>query len=274
MVRNVFGSLPTDDYTKFKLGFRALHQHELFHFATDYMAAQWECILSRPCKRPADKALKTHNGYFLFEEELANVQMLNSFRYAKKSLSVTGKTEALKRFIAQQPDGYCYALEYNNIKMFDENCSDLCKSYAESIPGYGTHRIDGVDVNNLFPRFPLIDWRYCPIHIVHDEHRLNLPAIYLDLFRNITTVTETDDFLKKLRKLSSDIQNAWKKIRSLLQITTTAPGLDFKLWKRFDHMDIFSVRLNKSYRAHLGYVKSSKSWLAIAVGGHKEMGHG
>ncbi len=178
---HVFGNLQTDFWTKFKLAFRALHQHELFHFATDYMAAQWECITSKPCKLPADKVLKQPLGYFELEEELANAQMLFSVRYAKRSFSVSGKSQALKGFVARQPEGYREALEYKDRKNFDENCFWLCRSYIENIPGFRNEHLDGIDLNNLLPTSPNLDWRYCPIHIVHDEKRFNLPVVWLDL---------------------------------------------------------------------------------------------
>ena len=48
LITEYFRFLPTDFWTQFKLAFRAIHQHELFHFGIDYMSAQWEAITSRP----------------------------------------------------------------------------------------------------------------------------------------------------------------------------------------------------------------------------------
>lgn len=272
---HVFGNLQTDFWTKFKLAFRALHQHELFHFGADYMASQWECITSKPCKRHAKEILTDANrGYSPLEEEMANTQMLHSFRWSKRTLSARGKTEALKSFVRRQPFGYRDALEHNNMKEFDGNCRHLALAYVECIPGFEGRHIEGVDVLNLLPRFPHLDWRYCPIHLIHDERRFGLPAIYLDLILKVAYIEETESFIKRLNKLSKEIQAAWKKIKDLLQKTTLANGLDFKMWERRKDMDIYSVRLNKGFRAHLGYQKHDHSWLALEVGGHKEMGHG
>jgi hypothetical protein len=48
VIVKLFNNLAPDIHTKALLAFRILHQHELFHFATDYMAAQWEAITLRP----------------------------------------------------------------------------------------------------------------------------------------------------------------------------------------------------------------------------------
>jgi hypothetical protein len=75
---HVFDHLKTDWQTKVQLGFRALHQHELFHYAVDYMSAQWEAISEMPCYYPARK-LKARIGYNPKEEMIANANKIRSF---------------------------------------------------------------------------------------------------------------------------------------------------------------------------------------------------
>lgn len=182
LVREYFWELETDFWTKFKLAFRAIHQHELFHFAVDYMAAQWEGITSSPCKFPGIIGLRSEkHGYILQEEELANTQMLFSFRWANKPLNIKGKTAALKKFVKNSKPGYCDALKNTKVAMFDKKCEMLALDYVAFIPGYEGQHLNAVNVNDLFLRFPRLDWRFCPIHILHDEKKYDLPLISLDL---------------------------------------------------------------------------------------------
>jgi len=51
-----------------------------------------------------------------------------------------------------------------------------------------------MEFSALYPLKPQIDWRYCPIHFVHDEHRLEIPKIYLDLFTSIRKLEEPASF--------------------------------------------------------------------------------
>jgi len=182
LVREYFWQLETDFWTKFKLAFRAIHQHEMFHFAVDYMTAQWEGITSSPCKLPGVNGLRSaKHGYILLEEELANTQMLFSFRWANKPLNIRGKTAALKKFVKNSKPGYCEALKNTKVAMFDKKCEMLALDYIASIPGYEGQHLNAVNINDLFLRFPRLDWRYCPIHILHDEKKFDLPLIWLDL---------------------------------------------------------------------------------------------
>ena len=184
VVWNYLWHLPTDFQTKFKLAFRAIHQHELFHFAVDNMAAQWEGITSQPCLLPGKERLRDQqHNYNLLEEELANTQMLYSFRWANKPLNVKGKTEALRRLVKNSGPGYRDALKNTQIRDFDRKCEKLAVNYLRCISGYEGQHLAAVNINDLFLRFPRLDWRYCPIHILHDEKKFNLPLIYLDLPR-------------------------------------------------------------------------------------------
>ena len=182
LIREYFKFLPTDPWTMFKLAFRAIHQHELFHFGIDYMSAQWEAITSTACRLPARKLLtNTKLGYNPLEEDLANTHMLYSFRWANKPLNVRGKTEALKKFVKTSGPGYRDALNNTKISDFERKCTILASDHICCIPDYDYNYLNAINVLDMFPRFPRLDWRYCPIHIVHDEKRFNLPTVWLDL---------------------------------------------------------------------------------------------
>jgi NADPH-dependent 7-cyano-7-deazaguanine reductase QueF-like protein len=275
MVSDVFNNLNTDFWTKFKIGFRALHQHELFHFATDYICSQWEVITGKPCHRPAKKELKDLDlNYNLMEEMLANSHMIRSFWGGKASLKTGGRAKALRDFVKLQPPGYNSGGECVSDRKFADYCEWLARTYVECIKGYDSQYLDALDINSLYPFYPKIDWRYCPVHILHDEGRFQIPLIELDLFRQVTNIIETKAFSKALQRLPSNIQRSWEKVKKILASTTAARGLDFKFWKRTSRSSIYSVRVSKDYRAHLERQRAKESWLAIAIGTHKEMGHG
>jgi hypothetical protein len=57
-------------------------------------------------------------------------------------------------------------------------------------------------------------------------------------------------------------------------IDSTLPGLDFKHFQDRGER-VYSVRVNKSVRAHLRRIPMPSGWLeAFRIGSHKEMGHG
>ena len=274
LVLKIFNRLDTDFSTKFRIAFRALHQHELFHFAVDYMSAQWEAVTGKPCYHPGKKAFKDPLlQYNVLEEQAANANMIRSFWGGRTSLKIRNKTKFLRNFVKEQPPGYRDGGKITSRSSFFEHIELLSEKYIRNIPEYNTLYLDAVDINLLYPIFPTIDWRYCPIHIIHNEDILNIPLIDLELFRNIPRIIESQAFKKHLEKLSVNIQKAWEKVKNILTKTTTLKGLDFKLWER-GGTRIFSVRVSKGYRAHLEYSNTEQIWTALSIGTHKEMGHG
>jgi hypothetical protein len=272
MIANVFRPLPADSAAKMKIAFRALHQHELFHFAVDYMSAQWEAITGQACHRPARALRDPVAGYILREEELANAHMIRSLRGGLAALKVRGRTEALRQFTRLQPVGYRDAERSTRRVAFDAGSEALAYDYVSKISGIELGYLGGVDLLRMYPVSPAIDWRYCPIHIIHDEQRLNIPLVELGLLSKIEVIFETERFRKQLLALSKAIQQAWSKAKAKLADTTARPGLDFKFWKRQGAETVYSIRLNNNYRAHLAY--DGVRWTAIGVGPHTAMGHG
>jgi mRNA-degrading endonuclease RelE of RelBE toxin-antitoxin system len=96
----------------------------------------------------------------------------------------------------------------------------------------------------------------------------------LDLFRAIPTIFQTKQFDRSLEKLPQDIQKQWERAKNKLQQTTAIGALDFKLWEKRQNISVYSVRLNRGYRAHLEYDYTAKNWQATEIGTHKHMGHG
>ena len=89
LTSNVFNKLDTDWDTKFRIAFRALHQHELFHFAVDYLTSQWEAFTGKPCHKPARRLKNPEKGYNILEETLANAGMLRSLLFGNSRQTVT-----------------------------------------------------------------------------------------------------------------------------------------------------------------------------------------
>jgi hypothetical protein len=273
---NVLGSIKAPLHTAACLAFRIIHRHELFHFAVEYMAGQWETIIGKPCYCIAKDRLRGTNKYIFAEEECANAYMLKNIRRTPNLMNVKGKTELIKKFIEKQPPGYRKGIETSTPNIFLKRCSELGLSYVQCIPDYDPSRLTGTDLISLYPLWPRIDWRYVPIHIIdNNELYLGLTQKHLGLFLKIDSpISENEQFIHSLIRLPKNIQAAWQRIRERLSQSTAGAGMDFKLWERTPIGAVYSIRLSAGHRAHLEYDRANKSWSAIGVGTHQKMGHG
>jgi hypothetical protein len=277
LIQHAFGGLSAPIVTKAHLAFHAILSHELFHFATDYTIAQAELAHQEPWCVPAKRSFRAGKpSYCVVEEQLANAYMLSAFRSMKPALRIKGKQAALRSFVARQPEGYRDALGVTPL-LRDRLLKELAHRYGSCAKKGAGHSMlwnlsFGYDWAQQFPIRPRIDWRYCPIHLVNDGARLGIPPDWLGFFSRLSAIEETDEFRKELDLLASPIQRAWERTKQKLGIAITA-GADFKKWDKGGN-DLFSVRINGSFRAHLRRRKESDDWLAVAIGKHKEMGHG
>jgi hypothetical protein len=267
--------LTASNETKAHLAFHAILNHELFHFATDYAVAQAELLFEEPWWGPAKTAFSSNiPDYCMQEEKLANAYMLKAFRTMKPALRVRGKQEALKKFTLLQPAGYCDGDEVQR-EGWESNLHELASSYlahsnrARKNPHLWTD--SEWDWPQLFPIHPHVDWRYCPIHLVLDGKRFGIPEGYINLFSRLGSIVESKDFQRKYKKLSPELKKAWERTKGLLGRAITR-GADFKKWPS-EHNNVWSVRVNKGFRAHLRQ-ELGGVWTALAIGNHKEMGHG
>jgi hypothetical protein len=275
LVKEAFYSLPVPISNKIHLAFHAILNHELMHFAVDYAVSQEEVIFQEPWYVPAKKIFKSAPpSYCILEETMANAYMLKAFRTMKPSLRLRGKVKALRDFTKLQPIGYRDAIFAPPSKW-----ESLLPRLAHE---YGRHgfksalrpdlwdRSSGYDWPAQFPIKPRIDWRYCPIHLVNDGARLGIPPDWLSFFSRLQNIKESDQFIDALVRLAHPIQQAWERTKRKLDVALTH-GLDFKKWPK--GKNIYSVRVNDNYRAHLQFQPPSE-WLAIMIGTHNEMGHG
>ena len=276
LMTEVFGDIPVDTSTKSRLAFHAILQHELFHFATDIAVAQAEMSQQKAWWALANLGrLARGDGYLRVEEKLANAWMLRAFRTALPGFRVRGKQEALKRFVAMQPDGYRNGSEIKSARDWTEGLHEIAWYYAEDSGREGDNPLlwgHGYDWSSQFPLRPRIDWRECAIHLIDDSARYGIPPGWLTFFSALPNVGETEDFRKQLRRLPQKIQTAWVRTKARVRDGLTR-GDDFKQWKP-GGPEIWSIRLNSGYRAHLRHTQATGTWTATKIGGHKEMGHG
>lgn len=129
MVARVFQHLGCDNTRKLALAFHAIHRHELFHFAADYMSSQWELAVGDPCYWPARTLKDPGLGYNLDEEMLANAYMLRGFGYPSESTRERGAYSRLQTFATLQPPGYCLGNKVVPRRNFDAGCIDLSLAY-------------------------------------------------------------------------------------------------------------------------------------------------
>lgn len=277
LVKHAFHLLPVDTETKCRLAFHAILQHELFHFATDYAIAQAELAQQQAWWVPAKhNRFARSAGYLEQEEKLANAWMLKSFRTALPQFRVRGKQEALKKFVRQQPVGYRDGILVRGHSDWIEELHQLAYHYAEDA---------GVEAENpglwgelgfswaaLYPIWPRIDWRYCPIHLIDDSERYGITSGWLTFFSFARNVDEHPSFLKSLAKLTPAVQDAWATLKRRLQGGIT-PGMDFKRWPP-GGSDVYSIRLNDNFRVHMRRERERDGWLALEVGSHRALGHG
>ena len=277
MVEKVLGKLSVSFEIKCRLAFHSLLCHELFHFATDYMVAQAEMIWREAIWVSMRERKQKHGlRYWEREEKLANAYMLRRLRGAVRTTRAKGAIETMYRFVASQPPGYRDGRQVRSWQ-WDEELKQLAHDYFFSGNGY---LIDypplilefPIEFSALYPLIPRIDWRYCPIHLIHDEHRLEIPKIYLDLFTNIESLEETATFLRLLNQLPAQTQRKWVKFKRQSSIAIT-PGMRPKKWRPLGE-DTWAFRIDDNYRAHLKFHAREQKWTALEIGDHAEMGHG
>jgi hypothetical protein len=108
---------------KLEISLHAILRHELFHFAVDCMAANWELSIGKPVYFLA----KAEGSHGELEEALANAYMLRGFRYPNGILKTgRGCFHALKAFCARQPAGYRDGPRYASSRLVYANgCKHL-----------------------------------------------------------------------------------------------------------------------------------------------------
>lgn len=255
---------------KWRMAFQVLLHHELFHFAADYMSAQWEVLLGLPCWAELRQRKLAADRYLKNEEALANAFML---RKTKRQLNAA-KNRAITDFVAQQPPGYRDASVILETGAFENHLADLSKMYSSV--GAISRDLDiwsgAFDHTALFPFVVDRGWAQCPVYMVRDDHKLGLPPDAVRLVVRIPEVVEMPKFRKALKRMSPKVKKAWKNKKKLIKVQVPAAP-------RFEQLKgnmkgIFSLYVTENHRAHLKFDNESNKWQAFEIGTHKEMDHG
>ena len=263
---DIFCQIPLPLERKLEAAFHAILWHELFHFETDCMAANWELSIGRAVYWPG----REEPWHRELEEGLANAYMLRGFRYPEGALrGTTGCYGALSGFCKLQPAGYCDGPRYAKSRAaYVSGCRDL----SFILQNAQVDR-DALDTLIFYPNAFRIDWRRCPI-LIHDKQGLlRRFGIDVSFFEIITGIVESESFRKALARLGPQIEAKWQRRKADLGRSVNLNGLGFQRW-RPGGADFYSVRVDGNFRVHLKRDATRNAWTAEMIGDHKSMGHG
>ena len=254
---------------RLQAGFDLLLEHELFHFATDYVCAQWEILMQTRCWSFHAKQRLAKSGTYAsrLEEALANAYMLRTLepQWGKRL------SKSVRRFVGRQPPGYRDAPDYVAEDDFNMGLDDLAKMYV-GLPAINRDLdvYSPFGLHLMFPVRPAVPSGQCPIHIIHDLGRFQIPEIAVRSYPPPREILETDKFKKMLVSVPHHILNKWNHKKEMSRQVGFPRHPEFQNFK-----DYFSLRVGLNFRAHLRHVSGADhDWEAFAIGPHKKMGHG
>jgi hypothetical protein len=270
------GALRMDRDRRLSLAWFLLLKHEQMHFAIDYACTQFELLLRAPIRREfSDRfhaaspvaGMSISHPYLTIEETAANAHMLReAARIASKSTMRT-----VEKFVAAQPLGYREGLSATTGAAFEGSLAETLRSYLAAWAL--EHRLDvgspELSLERLLPLADQCTLAECPIYAIDDLSQAGVSSESVRFITCISDIVETEKFAKQLRRLSDQICSAWRRKKE--QFKTAVPqGADFKKFE-----GLWSLRVTGGYRAHLKEPDATaKAWRAVAIGNHKEMGHG
>lgn len=262
------------------LAWSALLAHEQMHFAVDYACAWFELLLRAPIRRefstrfarqPPLAGQTLSEAYLEIEEAAANAHMLR--RLARKGSRQVMR--AFEGFVETQPLGYRDGLRATDDASFAEATAQTLRSYFAlwAIE----HRLDvgnpKADWLRLLPLDAEDTIAECPVHIISDLHEVGVAAGSLRFIQCVSEIVETDNFERQFRRQKPEVQSDWNRKKEEIKLRLPSPPRFEKLkdWKP----PTWSLRLRAGHRAHLHAPDSgATAWRAVAIGNHKEMGHG
>jgi hypothetical protein len=272
--------LPIERDRRLRIAWRSLLLHEQTHFAVDYACAWFELMLTAPVRRefaarftkePPLRTMERHESYLEVEEKLANAHMLRQLKLDRPRAVF----KALEKFAGQQPPGY-----RDGVKAIED--SDFAEAAAETLRSYLAlwaidHRLDlNSPALRLLPLLPLKNdalLAEVPVYIFDDIDNVGLTAGAVRIVQSIAEVVETDHFGRQLKRQQPAIRKDWNRMKDMIKLSLPRPPRFEKLknWAP----PTFSLRLRDGHRVHLEPPDDGASaWRAVAIGNHKEMGHG
>jgi hypothetical protein len=273
-------SLTIERERRLQLAWTALLLHERMHFAVDYVCGWFELMLRAPIRRefierfnsrPPLPELKTSEPYLIVEETAANAHMLRELSRRERARQI----RLIERFVGDQPPGYREGLDAVGDAPFAQVVADTLRSYIAlwAIE----HRLDlGNRAMNFTQLLPLGDQNIvseCPVYMIDDLEDIGLGPGSVRLIQRIGEIVEADAFERQLRRLHSTIRGDWTRMKEQIKERLPPPPRFEKLkdW----HPPTWSIRLRSGHRVHLHAPEpGTATWRAVAIGNHKEMGHG
>jgi hypothetical protein len=247
------------------------------HFAVDSSCAWFELLLRAPIRREFArrftqsaplKNMGRTRPYLEIEETAANSHMLRQLTRFRSRREL----RAIEDFVRTQPAGYREGLQATPDADFADSIAETLRSYLAlwAIE----YRLDlGSRALNFSQLLPLSNGdalAECPIYVIDDLAHVGIAAGSTKLILCIPNLIETDRFKKQLQHQPPTVKALWD--RKKAEITHKVPRHpDFEKLKD-RKPTTWSLRLNRSYRAHLQ--RPDEAWQAVAIGNHKEMGHG
>ncbi len=267
---HALSSTPITWASKLSFSLQFILAHERFHYAADVGIGRIECILEWPMWWPIRESRDLATMINL-EEQLATAFALRRLRYSRE-LGANKAYRDLVAFTKTLPPGYRvgYKLVNSRADLEDELLRLPMKSWKSA---FDTDAQFGAGLHHLYPAFQQHELNRCPTHVLVDQARITLKDLPFHLIMSVQAMTESNAFLKRLQRLPASVRTKWEKTRRLLAESVGFAGLDFKPWPP-GGQGCFSVRVDRSIRAHLRFASAEQSWIAESIGAHDELGHG
>lgn len=254
---------------RISLALKVLIDHEIIHFACEYMVAQVELLIAAPCWTAARQQLeKAGLKWFWDEEALANANSIRNLLVLEKAATVKGVRQAFLRC----PPGYRDFERALSDAGFTDHILEVLRHNC-GIPALDL-KVDLLDpairTEVFFP--PLTDaLGTCPVYLIGDSHRYNLPRLVPKYIDRINYLVETKRFQRMLKKLHVRVRDEWEDAKAELAMRVPAYPKFKKLTGELQHF--WGLHLSDGFRVHLRPATRS-SWEAVEIGNHKAMGHG
>ena len=113
----------------------------------------------------------------------------------------------------------------------------------------------------------------CPVYAIDDLDDVGVAPGSVRLIQRISEIVETEDFEKQLRRVDDAIRRDWSRLKKRIKDHLPSPPRFEKL-KNWEPAT-WSLRLRGGHRVHLRPPNAgTAAWRAVAIGDHREMGHG
>lgn len=244
--------------------YKIITDHEVFHFAMDQRVAFWEIVTQKACSAVIRERKKQNSKrYIEVEEKLANSYMLG--RQKDKNLR-----RAIEEWIKPHPPGYKDAKVGLHYPEAEFDFSECINTYCGMVALEHGLEISGANTifSKLFDGFERKNQSHCPVNFIQDANSPSGKGPWLEYISAIPTIRESQKFQKSLQKLGPEVSKKWKQLK--VRVASQLPSTFEKL-KGFPS-PTWSLRVNQNIRVHLE--RRPDAWHAVAIGNHKEMGHG